>query len=177
MKMKNVVKESQGRKQSQCLRQRCPAFYTDQTADHQPLETEVVHMIDQSQKGLCISLTVNEEVTSNNIIPPVRVTLDSGMCKMGATKSVLINTNVTSISWLEVLMVRSTFSRSHKPIRDTSCISLQEQANLMRSVDGRKPLEDDFHQLQQVGFRLAHQHQNPNNGPQVVECKLDNLTT
>ena len=67
MKMKNVVKESQGRKQSQCLRQRCPAFYTDQVADHQPLETEVVHMIDQSQEGLCISLAVNEELTSNNV--------------------------------------------------------------------------------------------------------------
>ena len=134
MKMKNVVKESQGRKQSQCLRQRCPAFCTDQTADHQPLETEVVHMIDQSQEGLCISLTVNEEVTSsNNIIPPVRVTLDSRMCKIGATMSVLINTNVTSISWLEVLMVCSTFSRSHKPIGDTSWTSMQEQANLMRS--------------------------------------------
>ena len=112
VKMKNVVKESQGRKQSQCLRQRCPAFCTHQVADHQLLETEVVHMTDQSQEGLCISLTVNEEVTSNNV--PYHSTRMRHprfeMCKMGATMSVLINTNVTSISWLEVLMVRSTFS-------------------------------------------------------------------
>ena len=44
-----------------------PSLLTDQTADHQPLETEVVHMIDQSQEGLCISLAVNEELTSNNV--------------------------------------------------------------------------------------------------------------
>ena len=59
--------KNQGWEQSQCLGQRCPAFFTDEVADDHSSETDVVHMLDQGQEGLCIILSVEDKVTSHNL--------------------------------------------------------------------------------------------------------------